>query len=399
MPATLTTVNSIMKEVYQGQIQSQLQEECVGWKRIEQTSEGVTQEVGGKYVTFPIKVRRNSGIGYRNELEALQAAGQQGYNSVRIGLSYGYGRVRLSGPTFELAQKNFQAFAAAMDLEMDGIKNDIQKDTNRIFYGDGTGVIAAVPASTTTVNTCIVTNPQYLEIGMQVDIGTAAQLLAATPAAANRQITAINFSSNVVTFDGAAVSLSAVSIIVRQGNYLREPNGLASIITATGALFNIDPASEPKWAAIVDGNAGTLRALSEGLMITDTDKARINGGKTSLLLTSLGVRRAYFSLLSQQRRYPSTTTFAGGLTGLAFNNGREIPVIEDIDCPPSTMWGIDESSFKIYQEADWSWLDRDNTTWKWVQGFDAYEAILHKYYQIGINRRNANFVMKDITEG
>lgn len=399
MPATLTTVNSIMKEVYQGQIQSQLQEECVGFKRIETTSEGITSDVGGKYVTFPVRVRRNSGIGYRNELESLQAAGQQGYNSVRIGLAYGYGRIRLSGPTFELAQTNYQAFASAMSLEMDGIKTDIQKDTSRVFYGDGTGTVAAVPNSTITVNTCVVTNGQYIQLGMQVDIGTAAQLLAATPAAANRQITAYNVGTNTVTFDGAAVSLSASSLIVRQGNYLREPNGLASIVTSTGALFNIDPATEPTWAATVDKNAGTLRALSEGLMIKDTDAARLLGGKTSLILYSLGVRRAYFNLLSQQRRYPSTTNFTGGLSGLAFMNGREIPCIEDVDAPPNTLWGLDESSFKIYQSADWAWLNRDNTTWKWVQGFDAYEAILHKYWQIGINRRNANFVLGDVTEG
>lgn len=399
MPATLTTVNSIMKEVYQGQIQSQLQEEAVGWKRIEQTSEGVTQTVGGKYVDFPIRVRRNSGIGYRPELGALQAAGQQGYNAVHVGLKYGYGRIRLSGPTFELAEKDFQAFASAMDLEMNGIKTDIAKDTNRVFYGDATGTVATVPASTTTVNTAIVASTQYLQLGEQVDIGTAAQLLAATAPATNRQITAINTSTNTITFDGAAVSLSANSLVVRQGNYLNEPNGLASIVTSTGALFNVDPSTEPSWAAIVDANGGTPRALSEGLMITDTDKVRINGGKTSLILYSLGVRRAYFNLLSQQRRYPNTTEYAGGLTGLAFNNGREIPCVEDIDCPASTMYGLDESSFKIYQASDWAWLDRDNSTWKWVQGFDAYEAILHKYWELGINRRNANFVMKDITEG
>ena len=71
MPSTLTTVNTITKEVYQGTIQDQLQNETVGLKRIERTSEGVESQVGGKYVTFPIRVRRNQGIGSRNELEAL----------------------------------------------------------------------------------------------------------------------------------------------------------------------------------------------------------------------------------------------------------------------------------------------------------------------------------------
>jgi hypothetical protein len=104
MPATLTTVANILKELYPGKdIADQLNEEVVGYKRIEGSSEGVTTEVGGKYVTFPVRVRRNSGIGYRNELEALPTAGQQGFASVRIGLTYGYGRIRLSGPSMSLA--------------------------------------------------------------------------------------------------------------------------------------------------------------------------------------------------------------------------------------------------------------------------------------------------------
>jgi len=399
MPATLTTVNSITKEVYQGKIQNQLQEEAVGYKRVEQSSAGVESQVGGKYVTFPIRVRRNAGIGYRNELEQLQAGGQQGYNSVRVGLKYGYGRVRLSGQTFELADKNYQAFASAMDLEMSGLKGDIQKDVNRIFYGDGSGALAISTGTTTTVNTITVTSTKYLEVGQQIDLGTAAQLLASTPAGANRQITAINKSTKVVTFDGAAISTATSTLIVRTGNYNREPNGLKSIVTSTGALFNVDPATEPSWAAIVDANGGSNRALSESLMITNTDNARINGGKTSLILMSLGVRRAYFNLLSQQRRYPSTTNFAGGVTGLAFNNGREIPCVEDIDCPDNTMYGLDESSLKIYRDEPWSFMERDGSIWKWVHDFDAYEAILKQYWEIGTNRRNANFVVQDLTEG
>lgn len=398
MPATLTTVSAITKEVYEGKIQSQLQDEAVAYKRITRTSRGVTSEVGGKYVTFPIRVKRNSGIGYRNELEQLPPGGQQGYASVRVPLKYGYGRVRLSGQLIKLASKNYQAFASAMDEEMGGLKTDIQKDVNRIVYGDGTGTLATTGAAG-PVNTITVNSVQYLEVGMQIDVGTAAQLLAATPAAANRQITAINASTKAVTFDGAAATISASSLVVRYGNYLREPNGFSSIINNTGTLFNVDPTVEGKWAAIVDANAGVNRALSEGMLITDTDLVRINGGKTSLILMSLGVRRAYFNLLSQQRRYTDTKEFAGGLTGLAFNNGREIPVVEDPDAPPNTIWGLDEDKFKIYQDQEWGWMDTDGTIWKWVHDYDAYEAILSKYWEMGINQRNAHFVIRDVTEG
>lgn len=396
MPASLTTVDKITKEIYQGKIRAQLSEESVGFKRIEQTNEGVTSEVGGKYVTFPIRVRRNHGIGYRNELELLPAAGQQGYASVRIGLKYGYGRVRLTGQVIELADTNPQAFASAMDLEMNGLKTDIAKDTNRTFYGDGKGTIATATAATTATNTFIVNSVRFIELGAQIDILSSD---GATVRASNRQVTAVNTATKTITFDGAAATTSVGDIAVRTGSFGREPHGLASLVTDTGVLFNVDPAVENVWKAVVRSNGGTPRALSEGLMIEATDAVRVNGGKTSLILTSLGVRRAYFNLLSQQRRYPTTTKFEGGFTGLAFNNGTEIPVIEDPDAPDGMMYGLDEDSFKIYRADPWSWMDRDGGIWKWVHDYDAYEAILSQYWELGLNRRNANWVIKDITEG
>lgn len=398
MPATLTTVNAITKEIYQGKIQSQLNNEAVAWKRIERSSDGVESQVGGKYVTFPIKVRRNQGLGYRNELEQLQNGGQAGYDSVRVGLHYGYGRLRLSGQVMELADSNYQAFASAMDLEMNGIKDDILKDTNRVIYGDGTGRMAVTTGAVGAGgNTVTVDDTRWLEVGSQIDIVSTAGVVRV----ADRQVTAINLTTKVVTFSGAASvgAGAATDLVVRQGNFNREPNGLRSIVTATGTLFNVDPTVTAQWAAIVNANGGVNRALSEGLMIQMTDQTRINGATTTLILTSLGVRRAYFNLLTQQRRYTNTQEFAGGVRGLAFNNGREIPVVEDPDAPGNTMYFLDEKSIKIYRDSDWSWLNRDGTIWKWVHDFDAYEAILKQYWEVATQKRNANAVLQDITEG
>lgn len=395
MPATMSTVDAITKEIYQGKIRNQLNEEAIGWKRIERTSEGVESQVGGKYVTFPIRIKRNQGIGARNELEALPDAGQQSWVSVRVALNYLYGRVRLSGQVIELADSNYQAFASAMDLEMTGLKNDLAKDMNRQFYGDGLGTLATTTA-VITANQVTVDTTKRLEVGQQIDIVSTG----GTVRGANRQITAINQTTKVVTYDGADVTTDVIGdILVRTGSYNREITGLAGIVTSTGTLFNVDPTVVPQWAAVVDSNSGTNRPLSEGLMITMTDRVRVNGGRTSLILAGLGVRRAYFNLLSQQRRYPSTTNFEGGFTGLAFNNGREIPMVDDPDAPDNTMYFLDEDKLKIYRAHDWQWMNRDGSIWKWVTGFDAYEAVINSYLELGTSQRNAHGVLKDVTEG
>jgi hypothetical protein len=396
MVATMTTVNSITKILYTGTIQEQLQNEAVGWKRIESTSEGVTSEVGGQYVTFPIRIGRNNGIGFRNEMEALPAAGNQGFTSVRIGLKYGYGAVQLSGQTMKLADSNFQAFSSALSLEMNGLKEDVGKEQSRMFYGNTLGTIATVVTSA-SAGTITVDTLQYVQDGMFIDIVTTAGV----SHAASRNILTITNSTNTITYDGSDVHtvVAAGDILVRQGSYGREPNGLASIDSSTGVLFNVDPATYRQWAATVNANGGTNRAISEGLMINLTDSVRQQGGKTSLILMSLGVRRAYFSLLSQQRRIVSTTEFTGGLTGIAFTNGRDIPCVEDVDAPANKMWFLQEDSFKIYRLADWDWLNMDGDIWKWLVGYDAWQAKLACYYELGVNRRNANGLLSDITEG
>jgi len=391
VPATLTTVDSLLKEIYGPRVENQLQSETVALTRIERTSDGVVETVGGKYVDFPIRVGRNSGIGYRNESEANPTAGQQGYAEVHVGLKKGLGVARFTNEVMQLAEKNYQAFASSMDNEMEYLKDDLSKDSNRVVYGDSTGLMAMI--TDTAVSTShTVDNAQYLNIGDRVDI-----LTASNGATVQLNILITDINGLTVTFDTSFTGATTAGIF-RQGNYGREPSGLGTIVSATTTLFGLAPASQRKWAAVIDA-PGADRALSEGLMITMCDNVRINGGKTSVILTSLGVRRAYFNLLTQQRRYTDTKQFAGGFQGLAFNYGSEIPVVEDPDAPPKTMWGLDEDKFKVYRNKPWHWADEDGNVLKWIAGYDVFECYMRQYWQIGLTQRNAQWKAANITEG
>jgi hypothetical protein len=395
MGATLTTVDAIMKEVYGPRIVDQLENEITLTKRIEKTSRGTTSEVGGKYVTFPLKVRRNHGLGYRNELEQLQNPGQQGWTNVRVPLRYGYGRVHMSGQSMKLAEENRQAFASAMSEEMEGLKTDIAKDTNRILWGDQTGRIAVLGV-TSASNTVVVSNGiDLLEPGMVIDIMDESALPATIATA--RTITSVGASSVVI--DGAAVTTAAGDFIVRTGNYNKEPHGLASLV-GTGTIFNLNPATEPLWQSEIDSAGG---ALSESRMIAMCDRLRENGGRPTVIFTDLPTRRAYFNLLTTQRRFTNTKTFEGGFNGLAFSYDDEIPVVTDVDSnrlgSTGNMYFLRESDFKIYQHSDWKWEDTDGSVWKWVTNYDAFEALMKKYWEFAIERRNTQGVMTGITAG
>ncbi len=397
MPASLTTVAAITKEIYGPRIVDQLENETVLLKRIEKTSRGTESQVGGKYVTFPLKVRRNTGIGYRNELETLQDAGQQGWQNVRVPLRYGYGRVNMSGQTFELVDENYQAFAKAMTEEMDGLKDDIQKDTNRILWGNGLGVLATIdtaagPGVTFSAGTDF-EGIKFLDMDMAIDILDSTGV---TPKASNRLITGLNEATGDFTISGANASVVIGDIVVRTGNYGREPQGLTSLISSGGTLFNLATSTEPTWTSTVDSTGG---ALSESKMIKMCDTLRTKGGRPTAIFTDLGTRRAYFNLLTTQRRFTNTKDFGGGFSGLPFNYGDEIPVVEDVDAPAGKMWFVRESDFTVYRRRPWYWEDKDGGVWKWVNNKDAFEAFMKQYWEFALERRNTQAVMTGITAG
>jgi hypothetical protein len=408
MGATLTTVDNILKEVYEEQLRDQLQSEQIAIKRIEKSSEGVEHKVGGKYVRFPIRIKRNHGIGSRNELEALPAAGQQAYEDAQVKLTYMYGTIQLTGQALELAEKNYQAFASAMQLEMDGIKQGLAKDTNRQAYGTSKGVLStATGAGTTTTFVTTVANAIYLEIGMIVDLYSSADALKESA----REITNVsrNLSTGAatVTFTPAAgANTASGDYLVRDDNKDKEVSGFASITDSSSTLYTIDPSTTPVWAGVVD-DPGSARNLSEGIMVNIVDQVRTNGGRTTVIFTSLGVRRAYFNLLVQQRRFTNTQSFEGGFSGLAFTTDwGDIPVVSDFDCPFNTAYFLNEKEITVYEAGDWSFMDRDGSKWQRVIGasgstinyFDAYTATMFKYWNLGTHRRNSQAVMKNINE-
>lgn len=402
---TMATVDNILKEVYEnGGVNDQLQSEVTAIKRVENSSEGVTHEVGGKYVRFPVRTQRNQGIGARNENEALPIPRTQSYASAQVKLKYLYGAMELTGQTFELANSNPQAFASALDSEVNGLKEGLLKDLGRQVYGSNKGVMATATAGGSTTTFLLPdAQAQYLEIGMFVDINQSND----TVRVADVVITNITSAAGTttVTFSPAAGAATvAGDYIVRDNSLNKEISGFESIVQNSGVLYNIDPAVTPVWTANVDSNAGVNRALTEGLMINMVDSIRKRGGGVpTVIFAGLGVRRSYFNLLVQQRRITNTQDFAGGFKGLEFNVGAaSIPLIEDVDARPNTMYFINEKQLKVYEAGDWSFMDRDGSKWQRVitsaGTFDAFDAILFKYMELGTHRRNAHGRINDLTE-
>lgn len=403
MGSSLASIDATLKEVYEGTVREQLNDGIVALKRITRSSSGVSNETPGKYVTFPLHVRRNGGIGSRLEGEALPAAGQQGYASARLGLKSDYLGIELTEHSIDQSDSNPKAFAKSLDEEMTRGKNDFKKDLNRQIYGNGTGAIATVRTTVTGVNVIPVDDARNFWVGSHiVDVVT----LPTTITTPQRTVTAVDLTTgaNTITLSGAALNATAGQIITLYNSAGKEITGLGAIVQASGILYNVNPSTEPVWKAEVDSNGGTGRALSESLMLRLVDRIRTNGGSTSVILTDDGSFRAYWALLSQLRGFVNTQKFTGGYSGLAFQAGSdEIPIVADTDAPRGTMHFLNEDDITFYRDEDIHWLDRDGSILKQkvdANGrYDVWQAHMKENHELGIGRRNTHGKITDIIAG
>lgn len=397
MGQTMAQLAPILKEVYEGTLNDQLNGETRAYTRLNSTAKGVADKpMGGKYVNFAIHTGRNSGIGARNEMEALPNAGRQQTAEATLNLRYQYGAIELSGQTFELATKSYQTFADAVDLEMERIKDDLSKDRNRQYFGNGNGKVATVVSVLGQVITF--DSVQHIQDEEVLDIVVAAD---GTSHGSGVMVTAVNESTKAVTVSGTLAGVVAGDIAVRKGSWNREWTGLDAIISDTSTLYGVDPATTRVWKANVNALNGSL---TEAVWKRMADKIARQGGKTTVMWTTPGVERAYWQLLSSQRRFVNPKDYAGGYTGLEFNAGSSgsIPILTDWDAPAGKSYFVNEKAINLYRPHGFKFMDRNGSMWTQKSDaagtYDAYTARLYEYSELGTHRRNTHGVVTGITE-
>lgn len=390
MPAVIATVSALLKDVYLPPVVEQLNNEVELLNRIQSKSDA---ELVGNQVVVPLHKNRSGGIGSRAESAALPTSGNQGFARAVYDLSQHYGRIQVSGVAMAKTKSNVGSFLDVLKAEMDGIKNDLKKDLARQVWGNsdgnagGNGRIAQCGV-TTASNVIVLASAEplrkgHLYVGMRVDIGTAG-----SPSSLinNEAITAVNVATPSITVT-TAVTTSASHFVSRAGNAGNELNGLQTIIPLAANTFGgIDAtaAGNEYWDVNRDAAAA---ALSLDRLQQMWNTIRVKGSTPDLILTTPGIQRQYFNLLQSQVRYVEPMKIKSGYDkeALAFNNR---PLVEDVDGRFGQVYFLDTPHIMKFTNEDWHWLDEDGDVLKWVVGFDAWEAALASYFQVGTDRRN-----------
>lgn len=347
-----------------------------------------SDSVQGKEIVMGLRYGRVGGLGARTELGALPTANPRSTKQARWETKNLFGRISISDKAMRASRSERGAYISLLEADIEDAIADAKSDLARQVFGSGAGLIATCTAQT-GVNTLILNSTTALYEGMIVDIMDTANAVKV----AARTITSVNEAANSITIDGAVVTTLVTDYIVRSGNYGNELTGFGAVFTPGNTLYNVSRATNT-WF-----NPTTLAAggnISELLIQKGSDEVdRKAGGKTNMYVTTYGVRRNYQSLMLSIKRIVDVMELEGGYRELSYNG---MPFVADKYAPTGTLFGLDLSTWKMYQIMDWDWLDDDGAVLSRVSGTPAWEAVLARYCDLGCKLPAANFKMTGITE-
>jgi hypothetical protein len=406
--ADLGTLSEIMKEFYLGPIQNQFNDEVLVTKLLPMDSENLEGLEG----VIPLHGKRSGGIGDRGELVQLPNAGAQGYKQAKYDLKYKYARVQVSGPAISKTKSDAGAFAQALKEELSRIKDDILIDLARQMYGDGTGKVATIATGGVAGQVITLTSAEALTKGF-IYVGFIADVLDSDGVTINAtalEVTDVDEDNSAITVVGTLGASAQTDSIVRSGNVaaggeVYEPTGLKGLITtAAGATvggLNSGGVGLKFWD---NGREDVNAGISLSSLMKNWNKAHARGARAGevVAITTPGITRGLFetSEFKGNVRFVNSQTFDGGFEEVTFNTGAgAVKLMADRHAPWGEVNILHKKHFRLFSPGDWDFLSRDGLTIRWVPDYDAFQAVLFRYMNLGTDRRNTSFNMSRVKVG
>jgi hypothetical protein len=303
------------------------------------------------------------------------------------------------------ATRNAQgSYETVLDVETEGLMEDLPKDINRQLFGNGSGglaEVASVAAGVITVDNNDLTNgtphhaselTKYIEVGQRIDTFT--------PAGVAHDVGLVVTAVTGTTITCAATAATVVNdLVVLSGNgpltgveLSNEITGLQAAISASNTYQGIDrtAAGNERWKSNVITNGGAAFAVDiteDVLQQADTAAQKASGMTPNMIIGTYELRDKYASILQAGRRFVNTIAYKGGFTGPEFA-GRGI--IPDTECPRGKTFFLNTDYISLYQQAGLQFMNEDGAVLSRKSGFPAYEATLYWFFEMGMRRSNVH---------
>lgn len=420
MAVDTTTYLADAKNVY-GAIQDQVNSEAIFCNLLGDGSKfGKISSLGIRGYTFLARLQPNWNLGYRLEgytgvsNSAASPAGNQGLNNATVLLKYAYVPTVITGQAEILTKGDGRAFMQAKALEAKFDMKDIIAHVNVVMVAAERGGQLATVLTVTSATVLILSTAGnlpgalYMRVGMPITSGPVGGGANNMPLST---ITAVNYSTNTITTNNAGASAvvgDAITLAgeaaLTTGTFPVTSEGLMSLVTATGNVQGLDPATagQTPWQAYVQDMAGAVidpasfTALNQFVKIRSGEEIDLQLFPPSQINQLVSIATATLAFQTQPSGQVGKKALDLGYTSYEFG-GKTI--VEEKDCRYDRIFSMATSMFKKFEALPLSMADDEAGSWTRISGAngpaDAVMGLLRWYHNLGTLQRNAAGLQKN----
>ena len=386
---TLDSADNALKTVYLGVIGNQLN---VGANPLLSKIKQTTNNVYGNEIVKATSYGISGGVTAGDEYSELPKAFNKKYAQFKSTLKNLYGTIEISDKAIRCSQHSAGAFVNLLNDEMESLIKSSSFNLGRMLYGDGSGILATVTATT-----------ELADSDFTVDsVKNFAVNLACRWVNPNGATYASTYDPIVVTNIDKAnkkVGFLYSAEIDFNGYKLATINGLKNEITGLGAIFGnsstlygLNRISNSWLNPYKKTDVGTL---TENVIQNAIDEIEeVSGAEVDFITCSAPVRRAYQECMATYRRNIDVMDLQGGFKAISYNG---IPLVTDRFVEDDQMYILTTKDFELCQLGDWQWLEgNDGRVIKQKDNYPMYTATLVKYAELLCNRPNSQAKLSGI---
>ena len=301
-----------------------------------------------------------------------------------------YSLASIQNETIEASKGNANAFMEAATVEIDGAIESATRSLAIACYGDGSGAIGQVLATTSSVATFTlkqIDDVTNFEVGMQLKLNATKTGSSGTLSTAVT-VDGINRDTGVITLSAAA-SLTADHFIYQEGDYDAKIKGLnawvpSSAPGSTDSFFGVNRSSDATRLGGIRFDGSSLPI--EEALIGGASRVAREGGKPDVCFMN------YSNFADLEKALGSKVSYVDvkaspeiGFRGILVHGPRgPIKVIPDQNCPNGVAYMLQMDVWKLYSLGKApKILDSDGLKFLRESTADAVEARIGYYAQLG----------------
>ena len=328
------------------------------------------------------KVGQIGGFGAATEGGTMPTAGAQRFMNFEGTVKNLFVPIRITDKAIEASKSGKGSFFAnLLGEEIEGAFQTAKINFSRmVVAGNGTGKLATT-ADNEDDTSIVVDNHRFLDVGMTIDVMSAANTLIGT-----RRIIGITRNADgtgTIVVDSTIDTAAATSYITIQGSLNNEITGLDAIFDSnvTTYMGNTKSATPVIVPTSEDAGKNVTNSLIREMVANSDD---YHNGHTDMILCGGEAFRAYTDFLDDMKLTTQTDILQGGFAAVRFlYDDRIIKIVREKFVAPDEMIGVNTKDFLELYLSDWDYMNQeDSTKLALVAGTDYYETVIRKYTEI-----------------